>query len=43
MQQLAQKKHELLYKYRTINVFTGKGLLKKQRKKFKIKEYVKKV
>lgn len=33
----------LLYKYKPINIFTGKGLLKKQKKKFKLKEYVKKI
>ena len=33
----------LIYKYKPINVFTGKGLLKKQKKKFKLKEYVKKI
>jgi large subunit ribosomal protein L6 len=33
----------ILYKYKPINIFTGKGLLKKQKKKFKLKEYVKKI
>ena len=33
----------LLYKYRPINIFTGKGLLIKKRKKFKLKEYSKKI
>lgn len=33
----------LLYSYRPINIFTGKGLLIKIRKKFKLKEYSKKI
>lgn len=33
----------ILYKYKPINIFTGKGLLKKQKKKFKLKEYIKKI
>lgn len=33
----------LLYNYRPINIFTGKGLLIKTRKKFKLKEYSKKI
>lgn len=33
----------MLYKYKPINIFTGKGLLIKQKKKFKLKEYVKKI
>ncbi len=33
----------LIYKYKPINVFTGKGLLKKRKTKFKLKEYVKKI
>lgn len=33
----------IIYKYRPINVFTGKGLLKKKKKKFKLKEYTKKI
>ncbi len=33
----------IIYKYKPINIFTGKGLLKKQKKKFKLKEYVKKI
>jgi ribosomal protein L6P/L9E len=33
----------ILYRYKPINIFTGKGLLKKQKKKFKLKEYVKKI
>lgn len=32
-----------LYKYKPINIFTGKGLFKKQKKKFKLKEYIKKL
>lgn len=31
------------YKYRPINIFTGKGFLKKQKKKIKLKEYTKKL
>jgi hypothetical protein len=34
---------KLLYYYRPINIFTGKGLLIKTRKKFKLKEYSKKI
>ena len=33
----------LLCNYRPINIFTGKGLLIKKRKKFKLKEYSKKI
>lgn len=33
----------IIYSYRPINIFTGKGLLKKQKKKFKLKEYTKKI
>lgn len=33
----------LLYSFRPINSFTGKGLLIKRRKKFKLKEYSKKI
>jgi hypothetical protein len=33
----------IIYKYKPINIFTGKGLLKKQKKKFKLKEYIKKL
>lgn len=33
----------LFYSYKPINVFTGKGLLKKQKRRFRLKEYVKKI
>lgn len=33
----------IIYSYRPINVFTGKGLLKKRKKKFKLKSYIKKI
>lgn len=33
----------ILFNYRPINIFTGKGLLLKSRKKFKLKEYSKKI
>jgi hypothetical protein len=33
----------MLCKYKPLNIFTGKGLLIKQKKKFKLKEYVKKI
>ena len=33
----------LLFNYRPINIFTGKGLLIKKYKKFKLKEYSKKI
>lgn len=33
----------ILYNYKPINIFTGKGLLKKKKKIFKLKEYVKKI
>ncbi len=32
-----------LFRFRPINIFTGKGFLIKQRKKFKLKEYSKKI
>lgn len=33
----------VLYRYRPINIFTGKGLLKKQKIRFKLKGYTKKI
>ena len=33
----------IFYNFRPVNIFTGKGLLKKQKKRLRLKEYVKKI